>query len=122
MWSSSRSLRSSDLDRLLQELERGIARLRPVVARASAEAPRVAEMVGAALADIAERFQLRDRWRAGARTVRDEAGELSDGALRYGDDALRRLAREVEQRPLITLAIAVGVGALAVGLLTARRD
>ena len=35
--------------------------------------------------------------------------------------ALRRLTREVERRPLVTLAVAVGVGALAVGLL-ARRD
>jgi hypothetical protein len=39
----------------------------------------------------------------------------SDEAAKLGNDALRRLSNEVEHRPLITLAIAVGVGIL-VGL------
>jgi hypothetical protein len=41
--------------------------------------------------------------------------------LRFGNEAVRKLTREAEQRPLVTLAVAVGVGALIVGLL-ARRD
>ncbi|HMF26015.1 MAG TPA: hypothetical protein VKG24_28370, partial [Pseudolabrys sp.] len=36
-------------------------------------------------------------------------------AAKLGNDALRRLSNEVEHRPLVTLAVAVGVGIL-VGL------
>jgi hypothetical protein len=45
---------------------------------------------------------------------------VAEDALHLGDEALRKLAREVEQRPLVTLAIAVGIGALAAGLLARR--
>jgi len=41
-------------------------------------------------------------------------------AMEFGDHALRKVAREVEQRPLVTLAIAAGIGALAAGLLARR--
>ena len=41
-------------------------------------------------------------------------------AMHLGDEALRKVAREVEQRPLVTLAIAIGIGALAAGLLARR--
>jgi hypothetical protein len=40
---------------------------------------------------------------------------MSDEAAKFGNDALRRLSNEVEHRPLVTLAVAVGVGIL-VGL------
>jgi hypothetical protein len=40
---------------------------------------------------------------------------MSDEAAKLGNDALRRLSNEVEHRPLITIAVAVGVGIL-VGL------
>ena len=45
---------------------------------------------------------------------------LTADAIHFGDDALRKVAREVEERPLVTLAIAVGIGALAAGLLARR--
>ena len=47
-----------------------------------------------------------DRLRNGAHAVTDEA-------TRYGSEALRRIEDEVEQRPLLTLAIAAGIGFLA---------
>jgi ElaB/YqjD/DUF883 family membrane-anchored ribosome-binding protein len=40
---------------------------------------------------------------------------MSDEAAKLGNDALRRLSNEVEHRPLVTLAVAIGVGIL-VGL------
>ena len=46
--------------------------------------------------------------------------EFSDDALRAGNEALRKLTREVEHRPLVLLAIAAGVGLLAAGLLARR--
>ncbi len=79
---------------------------------------RVTDAVASALTDIADRFGSR------ARTVSKDAGRMSErvtaDAMHLGDEALRKLAREVEQRPLVTLAIAVGIGALAAGLLARR--
>jgi hypothetical protein len=40
---------------------------------------------------------------------------MSDEAAKLSNDALHRLSYEVEHRPLVTLAVAVGVGIL-VGL------
>jgi ElaB/YqjD/DUF883 family membrane-anchored ribosome-binding protein len=45
--------------------------------------------------------------------LRNGASALSGEAARYGNDALRRVEEEVEQRPLLTLAIAAGIGFLA---------
>ena len=56
--------------------------------------------------------------------VSKDAGRIGErwtsDAMHLGDEALRKVAREVEQRPLVTLAIAVGIGALAAGLLARR--
>ena len=75
----------------------------------------IGDAIASALNDLA------DRVRGRARTVGSEVSQFGDDALRFGNEALRKLTREVEQRPLVTLAVAVGVGALIVGLL-ARRD
>jgi hypothetical protein len=56
-----------------------------------------------------------------ARTRHVDIAQISDDALRLGNKALRKLTHEVEHRPLVTLAIAAGIGALAFALLT-RRD
>ena len=66
----------------------------------------VAERAGAAIAPVLS--SIADRFRGGTHSMSDEAAKL-------GNDALRRLSNEVEHRPLITLAVAVGVGIL-VGL------
>jgi ElaB/YqjD/DUF883 family membrane-anchored ribosome-binding protein len=107
----------SDLERLLHEFETKLARLARGAARPSAEASRTIEsmgdMVATAVADLAERIRGR------ARNV--DVSQLSDDAMRFGNKALRKLTHEVEHRPLVTLAIAAGIGALVFGLL-ARRD
>jgi ElaB/YqjD/DUF883 family membrane-anchored ribosome-binding protein len=65
-----------------------------------------------------------DRFRNGAGSIGDDAtrfgNKLGSEAARLGDVALRRLSDEVEHRPLVTLAVAVGVGIL-VGLASHRR-
>jgi ElaB/YqjD/DUF883 family membrane-anchored ribosome-binding protein len=61
---------------------------------------------GAAIAPVLS--SIADRFRGGAHSMSDEAAKL-------GNDALRRLSNEVEHRPLVTLAVAIGVGIL-VGL------
>jgi ElaB/YqjD/DUF883 family membrane-anchored ribosome-binding protein len=45
--------------------------------------------------------------------VRDGAEMLSDEASRVGGDALRKLEDEIGQHPLLTLAIAAGIGFIA---------
>jgi ElaB/YqjD/DUF883 family membrane-anchored ribosome-binding protein len=109
--------RTGDFDHLLEDLEQRIARLSRMV-RASRAAPaaidRVSDTVAAALTDVADRFRGR------ARAVSGEVAHLGDDALQAGNDALRKLTREVEQRPLVILAIAVAVGALAAGILARR--
>ena len=78
----------------------------------------MSETISSALNDIADRFSSR------ARVVSKDAGRMGErwtaDAMQFGDEALRKVAREVEQRPLVTLAIAVGIGALAAGLLARR--
>jgi ElaB/YqjD/DUF883 family membrane-anchored ribosome-binding protein len=57
-----------------------------------------------------------ERFRQGRQAAGDQAGRLSNQALnlgaKYGSDALQRAASEVEERPLVTVAIALGIGIL----------
>ena len=115
MLASAQSARAADLDRMLQDLEQRLTRLSRIASRATPGAvDRVSDVIVSALNDMADRF------RRPSRKFGREASELGNEALRIGNDALRKLTREVEQRPLLLLAVAVGVGALAVGLLSRR--
>jgi ElaB/YqjD/DUF883 family membrane-anchored ribosome-binding protein len=76
------------------------------VDRFGESADKVAETVASALSTIADRF------RGKASSVSDQAGRMGNEAAKLGNDALQRLSREVEHRPLVTLAVAVGVGIL----------
>ena len=48
-----------------------------------------------------------------AEPIQEKFGDLTDGATRMSNKALKRVTREVDKRPLLTLAIAAGVGYLA---------
>src|SRR5262252_8562977 len=97
-----------EIERRLRSLEQQLER---VGDRTSASTAEVVERVGAAIAPVLN--DIADRFRGGAHSMGDEAAKL-------GNDALRRLSNEVEHRPLVTLAVAVGVG-LLVGLASQRR-
>ena len=60
--------------------------------------------------------EILDRFRSGRRLVGDEAERFGNKAAKFGakfgNDALHRMASEVEHRPLVILAVAVGVGIL----------
>jgi ABC-type transporter Mla subunit MlaD len=111
------NVRRSDFDHLLEDIEQRLARLNRMV-RASRAAPvtidRVSDTMASLLTDVADRFRGR------ARAVSGDAAQFGEDALQVGNDALRKLTREVEQRPLVVLAIAVAVGALAAGILARR--
>ena len=55
-----------------------------------------------------------DRFRKGGQAAGDQAGRLGNQALdfgaKYGSDALARVAGQAEERPLLTLGVAVGIG------------
>ncbi len=82
--------------------------------RASAEAAaagdRIAETIGPILNDIAARF------RKGQQAALDQASTLGNQAVKagtkMGGDAVERIAGETKQRPLLMLAVAIGVGIL----------
>ena len=85
---------------------------------ASTAANQFVDAIGPVLSDLADRF------RRGQRIAADEAASLSNEAVRLGaragNDALDQLADQAKQRPLFTLAVAVGIGVL-IGF-AARRD
>jgi ElaB/YqjD/DUF883 family membrane-anchored ribosome-binding protein len=76
----------------------------------SAAGDRVSDAVASALDEVL------DRLRSSGRLAGDEALRLGNDAARVGvkvgNDALQRVADEVESRPLTMLAVAVGVGIL----------
>ena len=96
-------------DGRLRALER---QLEGVGNRASTNAALVAESIGEAVASTLS--SMGDRLRGRAKLVGGDAAKA-------GSYALRRLSAEVEDRPLIMLAVAVGVGIL-VGLSLQRTD
>jgi ElaB/YqjD/DUF883 family membrane-anchored ribosome-binding protein len=90
-----------EIERRLRSLEQQLERV-----GTSTSTAEVGERVGAAIAPVLS--SIADRFRGGAHSMSDDAAKL-------GNDALRRLSNAVERRPLVTLAVAVGVGIL-VGL------
>ncbi len=82
--------------------------------RTSAAAATASGQVGDAICTILN--EMVERFRQGRQAAGDQAGRLSNQALnlgaKYGSDALQRAASEVEERPLVTVAIALGIGIL----------
>jgi ElaB/YqjD/DUF883 family membrane-anchored ribosome-binding protein len=89
---------------------------------ASARASAVGEQIGDAITPILN--EIADRLRGGRRLAAAEAARFGNEAVkiggRIGNEALDRIATEVEHRPLVTLAVAVGVGIL-IGIAGGRR-
>jgi hypothetical protein len=104
-----------DIERRLQALQRGLEKLGT---RASSNARNgtngLVEAVAAALSSWADRF------RQGASSVSDQSASFGKDAARYGTAALDRVSTESEQRPLIAVAVALGVAVL-IGMAMRRR-
>jgi len=103
-------------------LENEIDRLGRVAGRRtsagmSAAGSQVGDAIASAVSDIFERFS------SGRRLAGEGAARFGNDAAKFGNDALRRLSSEVEQRPLVILAVAVGIGLLigAAGGMSGRR-
>jgi ElaB/YqjD/DUF883 family membrane-anchored ribosome-binding protein len=82
--------------------------------RTSVAAASAADQISDAISTIPN--DMMDRFRQGRQAASDQTGRLGNQALdlgaKYGNDALRRIAGEVEDRPLVTIGIALGIGIL----------
>jgi len=114
-YSRAISAEFGEIDQRLRALERQLER---VGGRSAASAAQAAEGVGETIASALN--GMAERLRGGANSMRDEAAKIGSEAAKLGNDSLRRLSNQVEHRPLVTLAVAVGVG-LLVGLASQRR-
>jgi ElaB/YqjD/DUF883 family membrane-anchored ribosome-binding protein len=93
------------IEDLMSDLEKRLRRLSGSAKReASGATGDVGDFVNEALARIMAR--VRDG-------TSDTTESLADDAARYGVDAIKKLTQEIEQRPLIMLGIAAGIGFLA---------
>jgi ElaB/YqjD/DUF883 family membrane-anchored ribosome-binding protein len=101
----------AEVERRLRSLEKRLERTGGAVsANASQAIDRAGDAIAGVLGDWSERF------RNGARSIGDEAMQevtkLGTGAARLGNNALHRVAGEVERRPLTALAVVAGIGIL----------
>jgi ElaB/YqjD/DUF883 family membrane-anchored ribosome-binding protein len=117
----------ANLERRMRGLERQLERVGSSAGKAtrnfssgvSQGVSQATDRVGDALTstwdDLAERYRaLRDS------SFGDDAVRFGNQAARVGQDAMQRLSREVEHRPLVLLGIAAGVG-LLIGMAGRRR-
>src|SRR5579864_8645087 len=105
----------SALEGRLHALENQIEKLGRKAGRgASAGMSAAGDQIGDAIAVAVN--EIVDRFRSGRRVAGDEAVRLGNEAAKFGakvgNDALERVASEVERRPLVTLAVAIGIGIL----------
>jgi len=91
----------NEIGQLMRDIETRVSRLNAMTRRSASQAASGAsEFVSDTISDATER-------------VRNGANAVSEEAARMSGDALRRIEEEVGQRPLLTLAIAAGIGFLA---------
>src|ERR1700728_3521163 len=79
-------------------------------AAATAAGAQLGDTISSVLSDMIERF--RERGEAAG----DQASRLGNRALKlgagYGSDALARVSAQAEDRPLVTIGVALGIGIL----------
>jgi ElaB/YqjD/DUF883 family membrane-anchored ribosome-binding protein len=90
-----------EIGQLMHDIEARVGKLQALAKRSAKDA-----------ADGATEF-VSDTVSNAADNVRNGANVVSDEAARMTGDAIRRIEDEVGQRPLLTLAIAAGIGFLA---------
>ena len=120
-YSGAKSAKAAEIEQRLRSIERRLGRGASTGPAESAD--HLADAVTSALGVMASRFlgsSNSTRILAGANSISDEAGKIAGDAAKLGNDTVRRIAHEIKQRPLATLAVAIGMGVL-VGLVGRRR-
>ena len=105
----------SAIEGRLRAIEAELERIgRTAGRRSSAGIAAAGNHVGDAIASAVT--EIVDRFCSGRRLTGDEAARFGNEAAKFGakfgNDGLHRIASEVERRPLVTRAVAVGVGIL----------
>jgi ElaB/YqjD/DUF883 family membrane-anchored ribosome-binding protein len=93
------------IEDLKSDLEK---RLRRLSGSARREASGASSEVGDFVSDALSRIMTRLR-----ESAADASNSIADEATRFGPDAVKKLTDEVEQRPLVMLGVAAGIGFLA---------
>ena len=101
------SAQTAEIERRLHALEK---RSNEIGARASTNSRDIAGDLGDVIASALSSWA--DRFRQGASTVGDQSAAFSKDAARLGTMAIDRIGDESRQRPLVALAVALGVGIL----------
>ena len=101
------SAQTGEIERRLHALEK---RLNEIGARASTNSRDIAGDLGDVIASALSSWA--DRFRQGAGTVGDQSAALGKDAARLGTIALNRIEDESRHRPLVAVAVALGVGIL----------
>src|SRR3984893_11467595 len=121
MTASSRHTRAissevGDIERRLRILQNGIEKLGTrASSNARDRADGLGEAVAAALSNWAGHCQ------QGTNSLSEQSAAFGKDAARYGPAALSQISKETEQRPLIAIAVALGVGIL-VGMAASGRS
>jgi ElaB/YqjD/DUF883 family membrane-anchored ribosome-binding protein len=117
--SGAKSAKAAEIEQRLRSIEQRLGG--GMSAGAAETADHVSDHIASALSSMARRFL------GSANSVSilggassEELGKFAGGAAQLGNDAVRRIAREIKHRPLATLAVAIGVG-VVVGLIGHRR-
>ena len=94
-----------DIERRLRILQNGIEKMGP---RASSNARDEADGLGEAVASALSSWA--DRFRQGSSSLGDYSAAVGKDAARYGTAGLNQIAKETEQRPLVAVVLALGIG------------
>jgi ElaB/YqjD/DUF883 family membrane-anchored ribosome-binding protein len=112
------SAEAGEIGRRLQALEKSLEK---IGARASTNGGDTAQNLGDAIASALSGWA--DRFREGASAVGGQSTALSKDATKLGTVAMNRIADETGRRPILALAVAVGVGILiGMAVRNSRRD
>ena len=99
----------AEIRHLVEDLQDRLSRLNGISRKGATHA---GEGVQDFIADTLDQFTSKAMSNLTSR-VQDGASDLTDEATRMGNKAIKRVSREIDRRPLLTLAIAAGVGYLA---------
>jgi ElaB/YqjD/DUF883 family membrane-anchored ribosome-binding protein len=96
------------VEKELERIGRIAGRQTSTVAANASE--QIGDAISSIMSDMVERFQ------KGGQVASDQAGRFGNQALdlgaKYGNDALARVAGQAEERPLLTVGVALGIGIL----------
>jgi len=92
----------AEVDDMIASLEQRIARINALTKQGAGHAADgMNELVLNAISGLTGQV---------ANRAKDNARSMSDEVAKFGTNALRRAVREIDRRPLLTVAIAAGVG------------